>query len=74
MVSCAAPQADQPGHPLYEHRPQRGGRVDHPEDFVWYLARQQEAVAGEVFGNLPVWASSMFEFPLLPGASRALGS
>lgn len=64
----------EPGHPLYEHRPQRGGRVDHPDYFVWYLARQQEAAAGEVFGNLPVWDSSMFDFALLPGARKALGS
>lgn len=23
-----------PGHPLYEHRPQAGGRIDHPDYFV----------------------------------------
>ncbi len=63
----------QPGNPLYEHRPQRGGRVDHPDYYVWYLARQAEAAVGEVFGNLASWHESMFDFPALPAARRALG-
>lgn len=64
----------QPGHPLYEHTPQRGGRVDHPDYYVWYLSRNAEAACGEVFGNLAEWDESMLDFPLLPGARRALGT
>lgn len=63
----------EPGHPLYEHRPQRGGRVDDPDRYVWYLARHPEGAVGEVFGNLATWDPSMFAFPLIPGARRALG-
>ncbi|MDG3017236.1 RES domain-containing protein [Speluncibacter jeojiensis] len=63
----------EPGHPLYEHRPQRGGRIDHPDYYVWYLSRLAEAACGETFGNLARWEESMFEFPMLPGARRALG-
>lgn len=62
-----------PGHPLYEHRPQRGGRADHPDYYVWYVARQSEAACGETFGNISRWTDSMFEFPAVPGARRALG-
>ena len=65
--------AGAPGHPEYEHRPQRGGRVDHPDYFVWYLAREAAGAVGESFGNLATWDPSMFEFPLLPGARRAMG-
>ncbi|HUH69543.1 MAG TPA: RES domain-containing protein [Mycobacterium sp.] len=63
----------EPGHPLYEHRPQRGGRIDHPDYHVWYLSRLAEAACGETFGNLARWDSSMLKFPQLPGARRALG-
>ncbi|MGZ6840050.1 MAG: RES domain-containing protein [Frankiaceae bacterium] len=63
----------EPGHPLYEHRPQRYGRIDHPDYYVWYVSRSPEAAAGEAFGNLAVWDSSMFEFPQVPGSRRALG-
>jgi hypothetical protein len=63
----------EPGHPLYEHRPQRGGRIDHPDYHVWYLSRFAEAACGETFGNLAHWDSSMLEFPQLPGARRAIG-
>jgi hypothetical protein len=65
--------AGEPGHALHEHRPQRGGRIDHPDYFVWYLGRQPAAAVGETFGNLAVWDESMFETPFLPGARRALG-
>jgi len=41
----------EPGHPLYEHRPQRGGRADHPDYYVWYVARQTEVACGEAFGK-----------------------
>jgi hypothetical protein len=61
------------GHPLYEHRPQRGGRADHPDYYVWYLARQAEAACGEAFGNLSRWTDSMFDFPAVPGARKTLG-
>lgn len=63
----------QPGHPLYEHRPQRAGRIDHPDYFVWYLAAQQEGAVGETFGNLATWDASMFQTPFLPTGRRALG-
>ena len=69
----AAAEAGAPGHPLYEHRPQRGGRLDHPDYYVWYLAVHAEAAVGETFGNLAVWDESMFPFPLVPGARRAVG-
>lgn len=62
-----------PGHPLYEHRPQRGGRVDHPDYHIWYLGRQPECAVGESFGNLSQWEDSMFDVPFLPGGRRALG-
>jgi hypothetical protein len=64
----------QPGHPLYEHRPQRGGRIDHPDYYIWYVSRLAEAACGETFGNLADWEPSMFEFPQLPGSRRALGT
>lgn len=63
----------EPGHPLYEHRPQRGGRADHPDYYVWYVAREAEAACGEAFGNLSLWTDSMFDFPAVPGARKALG-
>lgn len=69
----ASASAGAPGHPEYEHRPQRGGRVDHPDYFVWYLAREAAGAVGETCGNLATWDASMFEFPMLPGARRALG-
>ncbi len=72
FLEAAAP--GQPGHPLYEHRPQRLGRVDHPDYNVWYLAREAEAACGEAFGNLATWTDGMFDFPLVPGALRALGT
>lgn len=65
--------AGRPGHPLYEHRPQRGGRADHPDYYVWYVARQAEAACGEAFGNLSRWIDVMFEFPAVPGARKTLG-
>lgn len=62
-----------PGHPLYEHRPQRGNRIDHPDYHVWYLSRLAEAACGETFGDLARWDESMLQFPQIPGARRALG-
>lgn len=69
----ASARPGEPGHPLYEHRPQRAGRIDHPDYFVWYLAAQQEGAVGETFGNLAAWDASMFQTPFLPGGRRALG-
>jgi hypothetical protein len=69
----AAARPGDPGHPLYEHRPQRGGRIDHPDYHVWYLSRLAEAACGETFGNLSPWDRSMLEFPQIPGGRRALG-
>ena len=63
----------EPGHPLPEHRPQRGGRADHPDYYVWYLSRQSEAACGEAFGNLSRWIDPMFDFPAVPGARKTLG-
>lgn len=68
----SAPEGE-PGHPMYEHRPQRGGRLDHPDYYVWYLTPQAQAAVGEVFGNLASWEHSMFHAPQVPGARRALG-
>ena len=70
----ASASPGQPGSPDYEHRPQRSGRVDHPDYFVWYLTVHAAAAVGETFGNLAAWEPSMFEFPLLPGARRRLGT
>lgn len=61
------------GHPLYERRPQRAGRLDHPDYYVWYLTPQPQAAVGEVFGNLNSWHDSMFGFPVIPGARKVLG-
>ncbi|MFD4366192.1 RES family NAD+ phosphorylase [Rhodococcus sp. NPDC058521] len=71
-LDAAAP--GEPGHPLYEHHPQRGGRIDHPEYYVWYLARHPEGACGESFGNIGRWSDPMFEFPAMPGARRAIGT
>jgi hypothetical protein len=68
-----AAKPNEPGHPLYEHRPQRGSRADHPDYYVWYVTRQPEAACGETFGNISQWAESMFDFPAVTGAQRALG-
>jgi len=69
---ASAPPGE-PGHPLYEHYPQRGSRIDHPDYYVWYLSRFAEAACGETFGNFAQWAASMLQFPALPGSRRALG-
>jgi hypothetical protein len=63
-----------PGSYDYLHRPQGRGRLDNPNEYdVWYLATTPEAAVGEVFGDLSEWSNSMFLFPALPGAIRALG-
>ncbi len=62
----ASARAGAPGHPLYEHTPQRGGRADHPDYYVWYLSQQAEAACGESFGNHSTWDDSMLKFPLIP--------
>ncbi len=36
----------EPGHPLYEHAPQRGSRIDHLDYYVWYVWRHAEAACG----------------------------
>ncbi|MGC5246045.1 RES domain-containing protein [Gordonia sp. DT219] len=68
----AGAKAGRPGHPLYEHRPQRGGRVDHPDYYTWYLAREAAGACGESFGNLSRWTDDMFDVPFIAGARRAL--
>lgn len=65
--------AGSPGHPLYEHRPQRGGRIDHPDYYTWYLAREASGACGETFGNIGQWSEDMFDVPFITGARRALG-
>lgn len=70
-LASAAPGTQ--GHPLYEHRPQRGGRIDHPDYFTWYLSRTATGAIGETFGDLAQWQDSMFGFPAIPGSRRALG-
>ena len=67
-------KVSQAGHPLYEHTPQRGGRVDHPEYYVWYLARSPEAACGQAFGDLHTWDPSMFVVPFLEGGTRTLAT
>jgi hypothetical protein len=69
----AAAGLGEPGHPLYEHRPQRGGRIDHPDYHVWYLSRLAEAASGETFGNLSRRDPSMLQFPQIPGSRLAMG-
>ncbi|NLG55917.1 MAG: RES domain-containing protein [Rhodococcus sp.] len=69
----ASAHEGKPGHPLYSHSPQRGGRIDHPDYHVWYVSRLAEAACGESFGNHTTWHDSMLDFPLIPGARRALG-
>lgn len=69
-----AARAKQPGHPLYEHTPQRGGRVDHPDYHVWYLARTTAGACGEAFGDLHTWSPAMFEVPFLTDGARALAT
>src|SRR5699024_2222507 len=44
-----------------------------PRLLRWYLSRHAEAACGESFRNLHRWDESMFAFPLIPGARRALG-
>jgi hypothetical protein len=66
-------RSGRPGHPLYEPPGQRGGRIDHPDYYVWYLARDPEGAVGETFGNLHTWTPSMFVTPFLSGGARALG-
>ena len=63
----------EPYHPLYEHKPQRDGRADHPDYFVWYVCEKPEAACGEAFGNLDRWVESMFGGDRTDGVRRALG-
>jgi RES domain len=58
--SRAATSPEEPGHPLYEPKPQEYGRIDHPDYYVWYLAREPDAAVGEVFGNFSEWHESIF--------------
>jgi hypothetical protein len=69
-----ATSPDDPGHPMYLHRPQVGGRWDNPVHYdTWYFARTPECAVGETFAKLDSWSEDMFDFPALPGSRRALG-
>lgn len=64
-----------PGHPLYVHPAQGAGRFDNPSHYLaWYLAAETVSAVGESFAHLSAWRDKMFEFPLIPGARRALGT
>lgn len=71
-----APDADpeQPGGALYAHRPQAGGRIDHPDYHVWYLGSRPEVAVGEALGNLTRWDPSVFQVPFLTRGTRALAT
>lgn len=63
------------GHPLYVHPDQGAGRFDNPSLYLaWYVSSEPSSAVGEVFGSLTHWSTSMFEFPLIPGARRALAT
>ncbi len=63
------------GHATYLYKPQGRGRIDNPAHYdLWYLALTPEAAVGEVFADLPVWSSGMFEFPAIPGSRRSLAT
>lgn len=65
--------AESPGHPLYLHKPQGRGRLDNPRYYeTWYFGATPEVPVGEIFGDLQHWTDSMFEFPPLPNALRAM--
>lgn len=63
-----------PGHPLYLHRPQLGGRWDNPVHYdAWYFAKSPECAIGETFAGVKEWSNDMFDFPWVPGSRRSLG-
>lgn len=67
--------AGQPGHPLYQYPEQIDGRLDNRTHYLtWYLAREAAGAVGESFANLATWIDPMFEFPLIPGARKVLGT
>lgn len=50
------------------------GPLDNPTEYdCWYLSAEASGAVGESFGNLARWTRAMFPFPLVPGASKALG-
>lgn len=70
-----ASSSNDPGHPLYVHEGVATGRLDNPAYFsTRYFALEPPGAIGEVFGDLEYWSQSMFQFPALPGANRALGT
>lgn len=65
---------DQPGHPCYVNPHQGAGRFDNPTQYLaWYMAAEAATAVGESFADITTWSESMFAFPLIPGARRALG-
>lgn len=63
------------GDAMYVHRPQGRGRLDNPDRYdTWYFGVTSETAVGESFADLAAWRASMFNFPALPGARRALGA
>jgi hypothetical protein len=65
----------EPGHPLYVNPAQGAGRFDNPEHYLAsYMAAEAVGAVGESFGDLSTWRDEMFEFPLLSGSRKALGT
>ena len=64
------------GHPLYVQAAGQGrGRWDNPNLYTtMYLSLSPEAAIGETFGNLARWSPKMFNFPVLPGSAKSLGT
>lgn len=61
-----------PGHSLYVHPAQGGGRWDNPDSYlVLYLAASPECAVAEVFQGLSVWRAEMLLHPA-SGLERAL--
>ncbi|MBD7994652.1 RES family NAD+ phosphorylase [Arthrobacter sp. Sa2CUA1] len=68
-------QPGEPGHPLYLHKPQSGGRLDNPGSYdLWYLAMTPAGAVAEVFGDQNQWTADMFDVPYLRGSRRALAT
>lgn len=70
----ATARRGQPGHPLYVNPHQGAGRFDNPSRYLaWYMAAEATSAAAETFADLTRWSNTMFAFPLIPDARRALG-
>jgi hypothetical protein len=64
-----------PGHGLYVHPDQGGGRWDNPELYrAGYFATSPEGAIGESFARVPQWRVRMLPSPAVRDATLALGS